>query len=72
MALIAWPAPITARSSTHRHFERLAGYLSDGKIAIGGRVDPDAVRIEPTVLTDVEPDAAVMPGRDILTDSADT
>jgi len=30
-----------------RHFERLAGYLNDGKVAIGGR-------------TDVEPDAAVM------------
>lgn len=43
-----------------RHFERLAGYLDDGKIAIGGRTDADAVRIEPTVLTDVEPEAAVM------------
>lgn len=43
-----------------RHFERLAGYLSAGRIAIGGRIDAETVRIEPTVLTDVKPDDAVM------------
>ena len=43
-----------------RHFERLTGYLGDGRVAIGGRTDPESVRIEPTVLTDVQPDDAVM------------
>ncbi len=43
-----------------RHFERLTGYLNAGNIAIGGRFDEKAVRIEPTVLTDVKPDDAVM------------
>jgi len=43
-----------------RHFDRLTGYLGDGKVALGGRSDADAVRIEPTVLTDVKADDSVM------------
>jgi aldehyde dehydrogenase (NAD+) len=43
-----------------RHFERLTGYLSAGEIAIGGRTDEDAERIEPTVITGVGEDDPIM------------
>jgi aldehyde dehydrogenase (NAD+) len=43
-----------------RHFERLRGYLAAGEVAIGGKVDEQAERIEPTVLVDVRPDDEVM------------
>jgi aldehyde dehydrogenase (NAD+) len=42
------------------HFERLVTYLSDGKIAHGGRHDVKDLFIAPTILADVSPDAAVM------------
>jgi len=43
-----------------RHFDRLCGYLDNGRIAIGGRIDEAGCRIEPTVLTGVDVDAPVM------------
>lgn len=43
-----------------RHFERLRAYMDAGTVAIGGKVDETAERIEPTVLVDVAPDDAVM------------
>jgi aldehyde dehydrogenase (NAD+) len=43
-----------------RQFNRLAGYLSDGKIAHGGRSNKEKLFIEPTILTNVPPDAPVM------------
>src|SRR5690625_7935477 len=43
-----------------RHFDRLVGYLDNGRIAAGGRHDSQTLRIEPTVLVDVPQDAAVM------------
>ncbi|MGW6171976.1 aldehyde dehydrogenase family protein [Arthrobacter sp. NPDC055138] len=42
------------------HFDRLASYLADGTVASGGRTDREQLYIEPTVLTKVSPDAAVM------------
>jgi len=44
----------------HRHYERLCGYLDQGRVAIGGRHDAGRDRIEPTVLVDVSPDDSVM------------
>ena len=41
-------------------FERVTGYLNDGKIAYGGRSNPETRWIEPTLLEDVSPDAPVM------------
>lgn len=41
-------------------FERVTGYLKDGKIAYGGRCNPETRWIEPTLLEDVSPDAPVM------------
>ena len=43
-----------------RQFDRLIKYLTDGKIIHGGRSDKNKLYIEPTILTDVNPDSAVM------------
>lgn len=43
-----------------RAFERVAGYLTDGDIVLGGTVDASQRYIEPTLLDNVSPDAAVM------------
>ena len=41
-------------------FERVAGYLKDGKVVFGGHTDAAERYIEPTLLADVSPDANVM------------
>jgi len=41
-------------------FDRLVGYLKDGKIVAGGRSDRDRLWIEPTLLDQVSPKAPVM------------
>ena len=41
------------RIVNRRHFDRLAGLLSGGRIAVGGQTDPEGLRIAPTVLVDV-------------------
>ena len=41
-------------------FDRLVGYLSDGKIVSGGRYDRSRLWMEPTLLEDVSPDAPVL------------
>ena len=43
-----------------KHFNRVAGLMTGGRIAVGGRTDPAARRIEPTVLVDVAESDAVM------------
>lgn len=43
-----------------RHFDRLRGYMSNGQVAIGGQVDEQRTRIEPTVLTGIGPNDAIM------------
>jgi aldehyde dehydrogenase (NAD+) len=43
-----------------RHLERLAGLLGDGTIVCGGGIDVDAATLEPTILTGVAGDSAVM------------
>jgi aldehyde dehydrogenase (NAD+) len=43
-----------------RHFERLANYLRDGKVAHGGAHDAKDLFLAPTILEDVSPDAPVM------------
>lgn len=48
------------RLVNRRHFERVRAFLSDGRIASGGGADPERLHLEPTVLIDVSPDAAVM------------
>lgn len=39
---------------------RLAGYLSSGKVVIGGKYDKKTKWVEPTLLVDVKEDSKVM------------
>ena len=43
-----------------KQFDRLSNYLKEGKIVHGGRVDKEKLYIEPTLLTDVTMNEAVM------------
>lgn len=56
-----------ARQSQHyvrmvsdRAFERVVSYLKEGRVVVGGAVDAAERYIEPTLLADVAPDAAVL------------
>jgi aldehyde dehydrogenase (NAD+) len=48
------------RIVNRRHFDRLAGYLAQGKIVLGGETDASELYIAPTVVLDPEPSAAIM------------
>ncbi|MGJ0120292.1 aldehyde dehydrogenase family protein [Williamsia sp. MIQD14] len=52
----------TVKIVNDRQFDRLSGYLdaTSGRIALGGGVDRENLRIEPTVVVDPDPDDAVM------------
>lgn len=52
--------PHYGRIVNRKHFGRLVGLMDPGKIAYGGAFDTASMRIEPTVMTDVEPTDAVM------------
>ncbi len=43
-----------------RQFNRITGYLSQGKIVQGGRSDKEKLFIEPALLTEISPNAPVM------------
>ncbi len=43
-----------------KQFDRVKNYLSEGNIEYGGRHNRNALFIEPTLLTNIPPDAAVM------------
>ncbi|CAG2160901.1 unnamed protein product [Oppiella nova] len=53
-------SPDFGRIVSDRHFERLAKFLTSGKILVGGDTDIADRYIAPTILTDVSPDDAVM------------
>ncbi|MES5895244.1 MULTISPECIES: aldehyde dehydrogenase [Bacillus cereus group] len=48
------------RIVSERHFERLCTFLQDGKPVIGGNYKKETLQIEPTVLTSVTWESAVM------------
>jgi aldehyde dehydrogenase (NAD+) len=48
------------RIVSDKHFNRLQAFLNDGQVAIGGKSSRDTLHIEPTVLTGVQSDSAVM------------
>ena len=52
--------PDYARIINDQHFERLSAYLREGRVVIGGGTDPVRRHIEPTVMTELAPDAAIM------------
>ena len=43
-----------------KHFDRLCDLISSGKVAYGGKSDPDTLRIEPTILDSVSFEDPVM------------
>ena len=43
-----------------KHFDRVAGLIDPAKVIFGGRCDPDTLKIQPTILDHVSPDAPVM------------
>ncbi len=49
-----------SRMISEKHFERLTGFFSDGKAILGGAADRDTLKIAPTILDDVNAEAAVM------------
>lgn len=53
-------SPDYARVISDRHFDRLVNLLRDQKIAVGGQIDPKERFIEPTLLTDVNPNSPIM------------
>lgn len=53
-------SPDYGRIVNRRQLDRIAGLIGFGRVYLGGRVDPQACYIEPTVLTDVAPDAPVL------------
>ncbi|QIK64019.1 aldehyde dehydrogenase family protein [Leucobacter viscericola] len=52
--------PDYGRIVNDAQFERLTGYLADGEVVVGGRHDAATRFIEPTVLTGVDRESAVM------------
>ncbi|MCX7767546.1 MAG: aldehyde dehydrogenase [Flavobacteriales bacterium] len=52
--------PYYPRIINQRHYERLCGYLAQGRIISGGKTREETLQIEPTILADCPPDAAVM------------
>lgn len=52
--------PEYATIVNERHFDRLRGLLDSGNRSIGGGINRDEYRIEPTVLTEVAADSPVM------------
>ena len=46
-------SPDFARIVNHRHFDRLSGYLEDGRIVTGGETQRDERYIAPTILAEV-------------------
>lgn len=52
--------PRYGRIVNRKHLGRLIGLMDPGKIAYGGAFDTESLRIEPTVMTDVELSDAVM------------
>jgi aldehyde dehydrogenase (NAD+) len=54
--------PHGIRIVNQRQFDRISGYLSgnDGKVTVGGKCDASALRIQPTVVLDPDPDGPLM------------
>jgi aldehyde dehydrogenase (NAD+) len=48
------------RMVNSKAFDRVASYLDDGRVVVGGNTDREELYIEPTLLADVRTDSAVM------------
>ncbi|MCZ8522536.1 MULTISPECIES: aldehyde dehydrogenase [Paenibacillus] len=52
--------PDYGRIVSKRHYDRLTGFLGDGHTVFGGQANEETLRIAPTVLDGVNPEAPVM------------
>lgn len=52
--------PELPRLVNRKHFDRLCGYLANGQVEIGGHTSEETLQMEPTVLSGVSWDDAVM------------
>ncbi|MED4206365.1 aldehyde dehydrogenase [Neobacillus mesonae] len=52
--------PNFTRIVSKRHFERLAAFLNNGEVFVGGKTNPEKLSIEPTVLTRISWDDPIM------------
>lgn len=48
------------RMINRKHFDRVMGLIDPSKVVFGGKGDPDALKIQPTVLDNVSPEDPVM------------
>jgi aldehyde dehydrogenase (NAD+) len=55
-------SPDYGRIVNEAHFDRLVGYLSDGRVVADGECNPQTRFIPPTILADVARDAPIMAG----------
>ena len=53
-------SPDYGRVINRKNFDRLVGFMGNGKIVAGGESDPEELYIAPTVLVDVPVDAPIM------------
>ncbi len=53
-------SPDYPRIVNHKHYDRLAGMLSHGKIISGGDCDREARYIAPTLMTEIEPQSPLL------------
>ncbi len=53
-------SPDLGRIVNHRHFDRLRGYLAQGRVILGGEHDADDLFLAPTVMTGVDPESPLM------------
>ncbi|KAG0730487.1 Fatty aldehyde dehydrogenase [Chionoecetes opilio] len=53
-------SPDLCRVVNERHVDRLAEYLKEGTVAVGGEVDKEQLYVAPSILTDVSPKSKVM------------
>lgn len=58
------PAPENSddypRMINEKHFDRVSGYLQNGKVIYGGKTDKNSLYIQPTLLDEVDLDSPVM------------
>lgn len=52
--------PAYGKMINQKHFDRVLGLIDPAKVVMGGRADATTLRIEPTIMDDVDPSDAVM------------
>ncbi|MBC8078852.1 MAG: aldehyde dehydrogenase [Gorillibacterium sp.] len=53
-------SPLYGKIVSKRHYDRLIGFLQDGRTIVGGESDPERLKLAPTILEGVSWDSPVM------------